>query len=81
MNERIKEFAEQAGLGVIRNKGWHPLPIGSKHIERFAELVRQDEREACAEVCDVMATHPQYAESATTKLAAAAIKARSKHEL
>ena len=75
MNERIKELAEQAGFVVGMSVN------ADRQIERFAELVRQDEREACAEVCDVMATHPQYAESATTKLAAAAIKARSKHEL
>ncbi len=41
MNERIKELAEQAGIkinaGQETNFWW---------LERFAELVRQDEREA-----------------------------------
>jgi hypothetical protein len=48
MNERIKELAEQAGAG---NLGLEEL---DKYIdlERFAELVRQDEREACATLCD-----------------------------
>lgn len=42
MNERIKELAEQAG--VDGNRGLHEL---EKFIdlERFADLVRQDERE------------------------------------
>ena len=43
MNERIRELAEQAGLD---------LQLQSYKIERFAELVRQDEREACAKLCD-----------------------------
>ena len=78
MNERIKELAEQAGIEY--SSQWTYWTAYGQDLERFAELVRQDEREACAEVCDVMATHPQYAESATTKLAAAAIRARSKHD-
>ena len=45
-------------------------------LERFAELVRADEREACAKVCDVLAVHPEYA-SEVTKLAASAIRART----
>ena len=45
MNERIKELAEQAGFYKY---GSHFEEI----IERFAELVRQDEREANAKLCD-----------------------------
>ena len=58
------------------------LPQGMDHdvfmwfLERFADLVRADEREACAKVCDVLAVHPEYA-SDITKLAALAIRARS----
>jgi hypothetical protein len=54
MNERIKELAEQAGAG---NLGLEEL---DKYIdlERFAELVRQDEREACAKLCESMGVHP-----------------------
>ena len=50
MNERIKELAEQAGF--------QEYFLGSGYIarntelERFAELVRQDEREACAKLCE-----------------------------
>ena len=51
MNERIKELAEQAGFNLGR------FDVGSasllsQRIERFAELVRQDEREACAKLCE-----------------------------
>jgi hypothetical protein len=44
MNERIKELAEQAGC-VQRGVVW----LGNNSdFERFAELVRQDERKKCA---------------------------------
>ena len=42
MNEKLKELAEQAGLYIALNNRNVP------DIERFAELVRQDEREQCA---------------------------------
>jgi len=44
MDERIKELVEQAGL-LSHDYAWVAHDI---NIERFAELVRQDEREACA---------------------------------
>ena len=44
-------------------------------LERFAALVAAHEREACAQVCDVLAVHPEYA-SDITKVAAQAIRAR-----
>jgi len=47
-------------------------------IAHFAVLVSAAEREACAELCDVLAVHPEYA-SDITKLAASAIRARSNH--
>ena len=48
MNERIKELAEQAGFNLSR------FDVGSasllpQRIERFAELVRDDERGKLAE--------------------------------
>ena len=42
MNERLKELAEQAGLF------WTFSPAYEKCLERFADLVRQDERAKCA---------------------------------
>jgi len=51
MNERLKELAEQAGLEELGDSDWcslnHP-DVRAEHLERFADLVRQDEREACA---------------------------------
>ncbi len=53
---------------------WTGAPLD--RLEQLVALVRADEREACAKVCDVLAVHPEYA-SDITKLAAAAIRARS----
>ena len=51
-----------------------------RHIELQEKRVQDavlTEREACAALCDLMAKHPEYAESATTKLAAYAIRSRN----
>ena len=48
MNEQLKKLAVQAGL-------YYKTVSGKNYdlaIERFAELVRQDEREAIAKICD-----------------------------
>lgn len=47
MNERIKQLAEQAGFD------WRNLNEIEKFIDLkyFAELIRAEEREACALVC------------------------------
>ncbi len=65
MNERLKELAEQAGL-----------PYHGLDIERFAELVRQDEREACAKLCDDVDTPDGW----STASLSASIRARGNHE-
>jgi hypothetical protein len=52
MNERIKELAEQADLLWSERDGYWKAYDDSNDLERFAELVRQDEREACAKVCE-----------------------------
>jgi len=51
MNERIKKLAEQAFMVCLKGiseENW-------QQVERFAELVRQDEREACAKLCEEFA--------------------------
>lgn len=48
MNERLKELARQAKPSP--NLIWEDA-----ELERFAELVRQDEREVCAKLCDLFA--------------------------
>jgi len=44
-------------------------------LRKMVEMAIADEREACANICDVLAVHPEYA-SQVTKLAAQAIRAR-----
>ena len=53
------------------------LALQQRSYEREIELEVEAEREACAKVCDALAVHPEYA-SEVTKLAAMAIRARSK---
>ena len=51
MSERVKELAEQAGF--CREFALSGLWLADdEELERFAELVRQDEREACAKIAD-----------------------------
>ena len=55
MNERLKELAVQAGIDAkeIREDGSQTLyAFENFDLERFAELVRQDEREANAKLAD-----------------------------
>lgn len=78
-------------IDMAREAGFFPEEdFEYERLELFEALVRADERaravrenayvqaerEACASLCDVLAVHPEYA-SDITKLAAAAIRARS----
>jgi hypothetical protein len=48
MNKDIIRMAQEAGWPEEAG-----VPdIGSMNLEHFAEIVRADEREACAKVCD-----------------------------
>ena len=81
MNERIKEFAEQAGIEY--SSQWTYWTAYGQDLERFAELVRQDEREACAKLCDEKALYFQYDFIPPYDVAnscAEEIRARSKHD-
>jgi len=49
--EDIIRMAKEAACGWAMN-GTEPLLVGAEHLERFAELVANAEREACAKVCD-----------------------------
>jgi hypothetical protein len=51
MNERIKQLAEQAGV-LFDTDPTYTYGASPKVLERFAELVRQEEREACAKLCE-----------------------------
>lgn len=69
MNERIKQLAKQAELLWI--------PEDKPHLERFAELVRQDEREACAKaVYDSTDWAHEEQDMTLKETIAAAIRAR-----
>jgi hypothetical protein len=50
MNERIKELAVQAGATAHKAMHGEAISFLENDLERFAELVRQDEREACAKI-------------------------------
>ena len=69
--EEIVEMARQAGMMT------RVLYLGRnlELLTNFAKLVAEHEREKCAEICDVLAVHPEYA-SSITKLAAQAIRNR-----
>jgi hypothetical protein len=58
MNERLKELAVQAGM-VWDTHTWCWL-ANPPHLEKFAELVRRDERKACADLVFEMAQLPKY---------------------
>ena len=68
------DMAREAGF--IVGEPWREMLI-----KRFADLVRADEREACAKVCDAMyAEYPEenqdYAFALAAQQLAAAIRAR-----
>ena len=52
MNEDIIRMAKEAGMGGMLTD----VVCTHAELERFAELVRADEREACAEVCERLKT-------------------------
>ena len=47
------EITKQAGLHLATDVNWMPI-IGLAYAEKLIALVRADEREACAKVCDDM---------------------------
>jgi len=68
MNERDKELAVQCRLITSSTKG-----IYVDTLQEFADLIRADECEACAKVCDEVGEHP----SLTPRHCAEAIRARA----
>lgn len=70
----IKEMARQVKMPYDYVTG---EPINIEKLAAFAALVRADEREACAKVCDRMAQRTQDIRSAALESAAENIRARS----
>jgi hypothetical protein len=74
MNERLKELARQAKPSP--NLIWEKA-----ELERFAELVRQDEREAIAALVEADGrVHPKAPDAVWAKTVAKLIRARGNHE-
>ena len=77
MDKRIKELAAQAGLQNTLGCFWQS---SDDAIERFAQLVRQDEREANAKLCDNEASQSSSDhEAGGMYWCAEAIRARGNH--
>ncbi len=73
MKERIKELAEQAGMSYLKFISQEQMEL----VERFAELVRQEEREACAKLCESIDAEYE-GEDVLATWCADAIRARGK---
>jgi hypothetical protein len=58
--EEIIEMAHKSGLHLATDVNWMPI-IGLEYLEKFAKLVAEREREACAKLCDDRTTAYQYA--------------------
>jgi hypothetical protein len=80
MNERLKQLAEQAGLDAKEIRDDESLTLYAFEefdIELFARLVRQDEREACAKLCEGgNFLHNEAPDARLAKQCAAAIRQR-----
>ena len=73
MNERIKELAKQSGL--IQ----YDTDSKMSDAYKFAELVRADEREACAQVCeDLIGTRAMARHCADAIIAKGALEIEAK---
>jgi hypothetical protein len=69
------EILEALHKVVQENKHYTTWTVSTPHLVALVNLAIEQEREACAKVCDVLAYHPEFASDAT-KLAAMAIRAR-----
>ena len=80
MNEQNLELAAEAGL---QQRIDNPNEIWGYRadLERFAELVRQDEREAIAALVEANGrVHPKAPDAVWAKTVAKLIRARGNHE-
>lgn len=74
--DEIIEMAKQSGAFMVNIGYW---AFGEEDIERFANLVAQHEREACAKMCEEMRTYVGRNNAVTQSSAqdcASAIRAR-----
>jgi hypothetical protein len=66
--DEIMKMARKAGLHIATDVNWMPI-ISLGYAERFAKLVAQHEREACAKIGD---DHPSW----SSRMYSATIRAR-----
>jgi hypothetical protein len=83
MNERINQLLEQARTDCNQLGNKPATTVGYDELERFAELIRADEREACARTCDDMSeglVGDDVSGADGAGYCANAIRARSNHD-
>jgi len=77
----VIEMAREAGLVQESEYFYSPreeeADVHIKDLERFAELVRADEREACAKVCEEVGEESDSFTRDILRSTAATIRARS----
>jgi len=71
--DEIIEMARQAGA---HDNGYEVRFVEPKYLERFAKLVAEKEREACAKICDGMDSISDYYTLRVELICANAIRAR-----
>jgi hypothetical protein len=76
--EDIIRMAREAGFEVYETDVWITDGWWLEELERFAGLVRADEREACAKVCEErQEVFQKYYTKGLAAMCAEAIRARS----
>jgi len=55
MNDRIKQLAEQANIGLFEDKsfGWNVIAGTDQHLSKFAELIVGECLEACSRANEI----------------------------
>ena len=80
MNEDIIKWAREAGWSEIGADLWGAANDGAMStyaLARFAALVRADEREACAKVCENIGHYDENVDDYYSETYASAIRARN----
>ena len=77
MNEDVIRMASMAGFETKRDMAWVDQWEVTRSLERFAALVRADEREACAKVCETHTVDDVLVGVGIAQSCAAAIRARA----
>ena len=57
-DKEIIEMAHKSGLHLATDVNWMPI-IGLEYLEKFAKLVAEKEREACAKIAENRILHDE----------------------